>query len=340
MRVSVVVPTFNRGPALAETLARLLASDLSGGDDLEILVVDDGSAVPAQDSGDPTVRSGVAARWPLRWIRQANLGPAAARNAGFDASAGEIVIFVDDDILVPPDLVRSHLEGHRSRPGTVICGENPFAPRPEPGSLRAFLEDSVPGSHPDRDGFERITIVASGQLSVERAQFAAGGAVYSPEMVTPAAEEYELSFRLRERGIPVLAARRILALHDQPLDIASYCRQQYKHGLGCGEAAAKRPELLALGDLARIVAAARGERPFGGRLRKTVASRPGSRAALLGLARAFERMAAPARPQSAAYRAAIGAHFVAGVRDGLERFARTSAAGSAKRTRITADPLP
>jgi GT2 family glycosyltransferase len=327
MRVSVVVPTFNRGPALAETLARLLASELDGGDELEIVVVDDGSPLPAQDSGDPTVRGGATARWPLRWIRQANAGPAAARNAGFGASAGEIVIFVDDDILVPPDLVRSHLEGHRARPGTVICGENPFAPRPEFRSLRAFLEDAAPRSDPDKDGFERITIVASGQLSVERGQFAAAGAVYSPEMVTPAAEEYELSYRLRERGIPVLAARRIVALHDQPLDIASYCRQQYKHGLGCGEAAAKRPELLALGDLARIVAAARGERPFGGRLVKTIASRPPSRAGVLGLARALERMAAPARLRSAAYRAAIGAHFVAGVRDGLARFAPAAGRG-------------
>jgi glycosyltransferase involved in cell wall biosynthesis len=42
MRVSVVVPTYNRGAALGQTLARLLASELSDGDELEILVVDDG----------------------------------------------------------------------------------------------------------------------------------------------------------------------------------------------------------------------------------------------------------------------------------------------------------
>ncbi|HEV7500946.1 MAG TPA: glycosyltransferase, partial [Vicinamibacteria bacterium] len=95
MRVSVVVPTYNRGPALGQTLARLMASALAETDDLEILVVDDGSALPAEEVVAATGLLAVPRRWPLRWLRQANAGPAAARNAGFRAASGAIVLFVD-----------------------------------------------------------------------------------------------------------------------------------------------------------------------------------------------------------------------------------------------------
>jgi cellulose synthase/poly-beta-1,6-N-acetylglucosamine synthase-like glycosyltransferase len=330
MKVSVVVPTYNRGSALAQTLDRLTASELQQGDELEILVVDDGSAVPAREVVASTVLRAAPASWPVRWLRQINAGPAAARNAGFRAADGELVLFIDDDILAPHDLVRAHVAAHRAHPLSVIFGPCPFVPASRPTPFRSFVEETQRGSSPMGE-ITRAPIVASGQISVERRQFAEAGAVYSPEMTTPAAEEYELTFRLRARGIPILMAPDIVALHDQQVDVTSYCRQQYKHGIGCGEAAAKRPELLDLTELARVVHAAHPDRSGDGRsgegLVKTVLTRPRSRAALLRLARGLEHVPVPDRLRFAAYRAAVAAHFVAGVRDGLSRFspARTEA---------------
>jgi len=115
--------------------------------------------------------------------------------------------------------------------------------------------------------------VASGQISVEREQFAGDAGVYASDLMTPAAEEYELAHRLRQRGTPILLVPALRALHDQAVEIAGYCRQQYKHGLGCGEAAAKQPELLGLPELARVIEA---NRPDGGsrfEIRIPIASR-------------------------------------------------------------------
>jgi hypothetical protein len=323
MKVSVVVPTYNRGPALAQTLARLLASELSGGDELEILVVDDGSALPAEEAAAATGRLAEPRRWPLRWLRQANAGPAAARNAGFRAAGGAVVLFVDDDILVPPDLVRAHAAAHRAHPLSVIFGLCPLVSEPRPTPFRRFV-DEVAGAPVPTGAVTAMPTVASGQISVERHQFAEDGRVYSPEMTTPAAEEYEFTFRLRARRIPILMAADIVAQHDQPVDVTSYCRQQYKHGIGCGEAAAKRPELLQLRELADVIDASRPgaatKRGSGGGLAKALLTRPPARAALLHLARALEHFPVPYRLRFAAYRAAVAAHFVAGVRDGLARF--------------------
>jgi hypothetical protein len=169
--------------------------------------------------------------------------------------------------------------------------------------------------------------VASGQISVEREQFATDEGVYSSDLVTPAAEDYELAYRLRRRGTPILLVPAMRALHDQAVEIESYCRQQYKHGLGCGEAAAKQPDLLGLPELARVIEAnrARGDAPRSVRSGlKSLAARPAVRAALLALARAQEHLPVPRAVRDAAYRAAISAHFVAGVRDGLARFGRES----------------
>jgi hypothetical protein len=301
-----------------------MASELGEGDDLEIVVVDDGSVVPARETVPSSGEAQSASRWVVRWLRQANAGPAAARNAGFRETGGDLVLFIDDDILVPPGLVRAHVAAHRRRPGSAIFGVCPFVPDRDGGAFRTFLDRGLGSLESSPDGLVEMPIVASGQISVERRQFAEDDRVYSPEMTTPAAEEYELTFRLRARGIPILMAPDIVALHDQPVEVTSYCRQQYKHGLGCGEAAAKRPELLELRELARVIDSARPEgireKGSGGRVVKGLLTRPGARAALLRLARALEHVPVPDRLRFAAYRAAVAAHFVAGVRDGLSRY--------------------
>src|SRR4051812_20110393 len=123
MGVSVVIPTYNRGAKLRDTVRLILESDLTSINDLEVIVVDDGSREPAEQFiTDLTKPANVA----LRAIRQANSGPAAARNHGAQDSRGEIVLFIDDDIFVPPDLISNHVKAHLERPGAVVFGRCPF----------------------------------------------------------------------------------------------------------------------------------------------------------------------------------------------------------------------
>ena len=61
-------------------------------------MIDDGSESPIA----PLVAEAAAAGLPARCLRQAQAGLKAARNAGTNASTGEIVAFLDDDTLVEP----------------------------------------------------------------------------------------------------------------------------------------------------------------------------------------------------------------------------------------------
>jgi glycosyltransferase involved in cell wall biosynthesis len=325
-KVSIVIPTYGRGQKLGATLDALLASDTNGLDDVEIIVVDDGSPEPVAS----VVSSRVACRpISLRCMRQPNAGPAAARNTGFRASRGVVVIFIDDDILCPPDLIRRHIEAHRSRPGSVICGRCPFND-PEPmtplfryiGSLGHDLGRS------SGDEFVEITVVASGQISVERAFFAAEQGVYRDDLATPVAEEFELSLRLRDRGIPILLATRIVAVHDHDVDIENMCRQVYKHSLGCAEAVAKYPGTLDLEGLRDVIQANSPiEREDSARrVIKKIAKRllcaGPSRLALVRAIRVLERNAPQETLLALFYKAALSSHMTRGIRDGLMYYSR------------------
>jgi len=112
MRVSVVIPTFNRSGTLRQTLAGLIAQDYP---DYEIIVVDDGSTDGTDDM--------VMREFPsVRYLRQPNRGPAAARNVGIRMSSGVIVAFTDDDCLPPSDWLTRLVDGYTRYPEAVGVG--------------------------------------------------------------------------------------------------------------------------------------------------------------------------------------------------------------------------
>ena len=106
-RVSVVIPTLNRADMLATTIDRIEHQTV-GRDSLRSSrrrqqLVGQHSAVLAQK----------AATYPnLRGFIQLKPGAAATRNVGIREASGDIVLFIDDDILAEPDLVERHLKYH------------------------------------------------------------------------------------------------------------------------------------------------------------------------------------------------------------------------------------
>jgi len=100
MNVSIVIPAWNAGATLAETLDSLLAQTFR---EWEAVVVDDGST-----DGTSDVTAAYSAREPrIRLIRQTNAGEAGARNTGLAAATHGWLLFLDaDDWIAPEYLAR------------------------------------------------------------------------------------------------------------------------------------------------------------------------------------------------------------------------------------------
>ena len=99
--VSVIIPAYNRESSVVPALRSALGQTL---DDIEIIVVDDGSTDNTRGVvagvGDPRVRC---------ISNDANTGPAMARNRGLDAASGEFVAFLDSDDSWNPEKLERQL---------------------------------------------------------------------------------------------------------------------------------------------------------------------------------------------------------------------------------------
>lgn len=326
MRISVVIPTYNRQAQLIEVLDHLLASDVTSFEDVEIIVVDDGS----RESADAVVQpKTVSPPIRLRCLYQKNAGPAAARNNGLRAAENDIVLFIDDDVLVSKELLRQHVQAHVDRPGSVIFGLYPYVkPEIETPSYRyldSIERDARKEVTADKSGYVEAKIVASGNLSVEKKQFPNG--VYDETLKTPMSEEIELAIRLWKTNIPIFYVPAIEALHTQPTTIEGKCIQDYKYGCGIAEAYARLAEIAPPEQFAytmRVNGPIRSDDPLKLKIAKSVKSVLGSkpgRSAFLKLVRLAERLI-PNNDKVlfSLYRKVVGVHYFAGIRDGLARF--------------------
>ena len=186
-RVSVIIPYFNHPAYLAETVDSARQQTYSN---LEIIVVDDGSAVPAS--------SLLVASDDIVLIRTENRGVSSARNIGFQNSSGEYLIFLDADDRLMPGAVEAHLNafwdnpdaGMTFGPARIIDGTGseirpPAICRPRKNYFAMLLE-----SNP---------IACPGSTMIRRQAFVEAG--FFDESFHNA-EDYHLYLRLaRERAV-------------------------------------------------------------------------------------------------------------------------------------------
>lgn len=116
IKLSVVIPTFNRRRVLERTLPSLAAQDLSF-EDYEVIVAVNGST-----DGTQEFLSSWKPKHAFRWFEVPRKGAGAARNAGIQAAIGDLVLFLDDDLIAIPDLLRQHCEAHLNKGPQVVHG--------------------------------------------------------------------------------------------------------------------------------------------------------------------------------------------------------------------------
>ncbi len=113
-QVSVIIPVYNRPGLVVEAIESVATQTFN---DLEILVVDDGST-------DGTAEAVNNCGTTLRYFRQENLGPAVARNLGIKNSQSEYIAFLDSDDLWKSDKLARQVDYLTQNREYLICHTN------------------------------------------------------------------------------------------------------------------------------------------------------------------------------------------------------------------------
>ena len=134
--ISVIVSTFDQPDALAALLAGLSCQTTS--EPFEVIVCDDGSK---SDAAEVVRHWGAKGRLDVKLVWQPDIGcrVSRSRNNGIRMARGGLLVFLDGDLLVRPDLLASHIEQHTTGQHRVVCGSRRSGEFRSPDRLSEIL---------------------------------------------------------------------------------------------------------------------------------------------------------------------------------------------------------
>lgn len=216
---TVIIPTYNRPERLRDCLDALMQSTTAP---LEVVVVDDG--------GDVDLAPIVAPFPAVRLVRQANAGPAAARNAGATAARGEYLVFTDDDCLPRVGWSDALVAVCRATPDVLAGGqvENVLTSNAYSAASQALCDFLV-------WFFERtpssMAFFTSNSIACRREAFLSIGG-FDTTFPLPAAEDRDFGMRWTAAGRPMTFVHTSVLGHSHHLTLSSYVRQHANYGRG------------------------------------------------------------------------------------------------------------
>ena len=157
---SIIVPTYQRRDVVCDTVRALCGIKYDG--EAEIIVAVDGST-----DGSAAAVARLECPIPLRVIEQPNRGASAARNRASAEATGEILLFLDDDMICEADVLEAHARSYREGADAVL---GDFV---EPGSTVGYLSEVMATRKSSARGQPALTPfdIFSGHLSVRRRTF-------------------------------------------------------------------------------------------------------------------------------------------------------------------------
>jgi len=198
--ISIIIPAYNNPGDLCACLSAL---QVNPDPDSEIIVVDDAST-------DET--ASVAAQKGARLLRLSkNSGPAAARNHGARYAQGEILLFIDADVVIKPDgfnRVGKFFEEH-PEVAAVFGSYDPF-PRAEGvvSQYRNLLHHFV-----HQNGNPEASTFWAGCGAIRRSVFEAIGGFDEKRFPRSSIEDIELGYRLRQAGYRIYLDKDLQGTH-------------------------------------------------------------------------------------------------------------------------------
>ncbi|MBV9175284.1 MAG: glycosyltransferase [Chloroflexi bacterium] len=225
IHVSIVVPTYNRRESLHRLLTAL-AEQTYPTNAFEVIVIDDGSTDGTRD-----LLKSVRVPYSLGSFEQEHHGPAEARNFGASRAAGDLVLFLDDDVVPCRELISVHVATHTAHgPLAVVIGPMSAPTDWQRSAWVRWEEEKLEWQYEAmRAGVWRATErqFYTANSSLSRDLFARAGGFDS---TFKRAEDVELGYRLRNVGAQFVFTPEADVLHYASRTFAAWCRTPYQYG--------------------------------------------------------------------------------------------------------------
>ena len=213
-RATVIIPTYNGAARISPCLRALCF--MAGAEDVELLVVDDGST-------DGT--AAVAASFPgVRVLSQANAGPAAARNFGAREASSDILLFTDDDCVPQPGWLPAMLKPFVEEEVAGVKGI--YRTRQRQLTAR-FVQVEYEDKYRIMTALPSIDFIDTYSAGFRRERFLEMGG-YDTSFPVACAEDIELSYRMSARGWHMRFVPSAVVCHTHPDAPWAYLRKKFK----------------------------------------------------------------------------------------------------------------
>ena len=208
MFISIVIPTYNRLPILQKCLLALEDQQLIDAkvSAYEVVLVDDGSTDATLD----WLAINTAKLPHIKIYQQDHQGAAAARNLGVQKAEGDIIIFIDSDLVVTPVFLQSHADALATGQqelgndslftyGAVINTCNFEAPTAEPYKITDFS----------------AAYFATGNVAIAKHWLEKAG-LFDTGFQLYGWEDLELGVRLKKLGLKLIKCPAAVGYHWHP----------------------------------------------------------------------------------------------------------------------------
>ncbi len=207
MFFSIVIPTYNRLPILQKCLRAMenqtIDDRVTG---YEIVVVDDGST----DGTIEWLQASMAELSHVKVYEQAHKGASTARNLGVEQAEGDMIIFIDSDLVVTPVFLQAHtdalLQGRQELGndklftyGAVINTANFDDPTAEPYKITDFSN----------------AYFATGNVAIAKHWLLEVG-LFDLDFTLYGWEDLELGVRLKNQGLKMIKCPKAVGYHWHP----------------------------------------------------------------------------------------------------------------------------
>lgn len=222
MNYSIIVPVYNRPDEVDELLCSLTRQAFT---DFEVLIVEDGSAIPCKDVCDK-----YAGKLNVRYYQKENSGPGQSRNYGAERANGDYLIILDSDVVLPDGYLAAVDEELRLEACDAFGGADASHPSFTPvqkaisySMTSFFTTGGIRGGKKKLDRF----YPRSYNMGIRREVYQQLGGFSKMRF----GEDIDFSYRIVEAGYRCRLFPEAWVWHKRRTDLRKFFRQVYNSGI-------------------------------------------------------------------------------------------------------------